>query len=59
MKIKTSVFNIANKVISYCVNETLTCKPALVFVIGKALLILGIFLFCSKNSFMLTLLLTT
>jgi hypothetical protein len=38
----------------YCANEILTCKPALVFVIGNELLIFGIFLFCSKYSFRLT-----
>lgn len=59
MKITTSVFNIFVRISFYCVNETLTCNPALVLVIGNALLILGIFLFCSKKSFMLTLLLTT
>jgi len=33
---------------SYCASDILTCKPPLVLVIGKALLIFGIFLFCSK-----------
>ncbi len=32
----------------YCAKEILTCKPPRVLVIGNALLIFGMFLFCSK-----------
>ena len=36
------------RLVFYCASEILTCSPALVLVIGKALLILGILRFCSK-----------
>jgi len=32
----------------YCAREILTCSPPRVFVMGKALLIFGMFRFCSK-----------
>ena len=34
--------------VSYCANETLTCTPALVVVIGAVVAILGMTRFCSK-----------
>ncbi len=43
---------------SYCASDILTCKPPLVFVIGKEVLIFGMLRFCSKYNLMLTLLLT-
>ena len=45
---------IGNNQTFYTARDILTCKPPLVFVIGKALLILGMLRFCSKYNFRLT-----